>query len=93
LEDYAMQPIYTLPESFQAFQTALAFPDVFRPRAQESHKGTYGTLAIIGGATGMSGAGGLAATAALSQGGGHKPRCLLPSFPNALKSCSPLRPN
>ena len=52
-----MQPIYTLPESLQAFQTALVFPDVFRPRAQESHKGTYGTLTIIGGATGMSGAG------------------------------------
>ena len=60
-----MQPIYTLPESLQAFQTALAFPDVFRPRAQESHKGTYGTLAIIGGATGMSGAVVLAATAAM----------------------------
>ena len=65
-----MQPIYTLPESLQAFQTALAFPDVFRPRAQESHKGTYGTLAIIGGATGMSGAVVLAATAAMYQGCG-----------------------
>ncbi|MGN6876918.1 NAD(P)H-hydrate dehydratase, partial [Neisseria sp. P0021.S007] len=59
-----------LPESLQAFQTALAFPDVFRPRAQESHKGTYGTLAIIGGATGMSGAVVLAATAAMYQGCG-----------------------
>ena len=65
-----MQSIYTLPESLQAFQTALAFPDVFRPRAQESHKGTYGTLAIIGGATGMSGAVVLAATAAMYQGCG-----------------------
>ena len=65
-----MQSIYTLPESLQAFQTALAFPDVFLPRAQESHKGTYGTLAIIGGATGMSGAVVLAATAAMYQGCG-----------------------
>ena len=65
-----MQPIYTLPESLQAFQTALAFPDVFHPRTQESHKGTYGTLAIIGGATGMSGAVVLAATAAMYQGCG-----------------------
>lgn len=94
-----MQPIYTLPESLQAFQTALAFPDVFHPRAQESHKGTYGTLAIIGGATGMSGAVVLAATAAMYQGCGKvwavstKLRCLLPSFPNALKLCSPLRPS
>jgi len=81
-----MQPIYTLPESLQAFQTALAFPDVFRPRAQESHKGTYGTLAIIGGATGIRGAARFGRVST-------KPRCLLPSFPNALKSCLPLRPN
>ena len=94
-----MQPIYTLPESLQAFQTALAFPDVFRPRAQESHKGTYGTLAIIGGATGMIGAVVLAATAAMYQGCGKVwagfNQATLPFaiIPDALKSCLPLRPS
>ena len=28
--------------------TARRFPEVFRPRADDSHKGTYGTLALIG---------------------------------------------
>ena len=51
-------------------QTAYRFPDVFAPRQAESHKGTYGTLAVIGGAAGMSGAVVLAATAAIYQGCG-----------------------
>ncbi|ASK28000.1 NAD(P)H-hydrate dehydratase [Neisseria chenwenguii] len=61
---------YTLNHPERLFQTASQFPDVFKPRAPESHKGTYGTLAVIGGAAGMSGAVVLAATAAIYQGCG-----------------------
>ena len=50
--------------------TARCFPEVFRPRADDSHKGTHGTLALIGGAEGMSGALVLAATAAMYNGSG-----------------------
>lgn len=52
------------------FQTALQFPDVFQPRKQDSHKGDYGTLGIIGGSKGMTGAVVLAATAAIYNGCG-----------------------
>ncbi|MDO5073115.1 MAG: NAD(P)H-hydrate dehydratase [Neisseria animaloris] len=52
------------------FQTALRFPQVFSLRDENSHKGTHGTLGIIGGATGMSGAVVLAATAAVYTGCG-----------------------
>ena len=30
--------------------TARCFPEVFRPRADDSHNGTFGTLALLGGA-------------------------------------------
>lgn len=40
-------------------------------RAHASHKGSYGDVAIIGGASGMTGAALLAATAALHQGAGR----------------------
>lgn len=64
-------PSYILPDDTAAlFQTASRFPDVFRPRGRDSHKGTYGTLAVIGGAQGMSGAVVLAATAAAYAGCG-----------------------
>jgi hydroxyethylthiazole kinase-like uncharacterized protein yjeF len=42
-----------------------------RPRAHASHKGTYGDVAVIGGAPGMAGAALLAATAALHAGAGR----------------------
>lgn len=29
-------------------QTALRFPHVFKARAEDSHKGTFGTLAVVG---------------------------------------------
>lgn len=47
------------------------FPALFTPRNADSHKGSYGTLAIIGGAPGMSGAVVLAASAALMSGCGR----------------------
>lgn len=46
------------------------FPRLVRPRAADSHKGSYGTVAVIGGSEGMSGAGVLAAAAALKGGAG-----------------------
>ncbi len=42
-----------------------------RPRAHASHKGTYGDVAVIGGAPGMVGAALLAASAALHAGAGR----------------------
>ncbi|MCC8381825.1 NAD(P)H-hydrate dehydratase [Xenorhabdus sp. PB30.3] len=46
------------------------FPTLILPRPEDSHKGTFGTLNIIGGAETMSGACVLAGTAALKSGCG-----------------------
>ncbi|HEZ3820207.1 TPA: NAD(P)H-hydrate dehydratase, partial [Neisseria meningitidis] len=54
----------------QMLQTALRFPHVFKARAEDSHKGTFGTLAVVGGSAGMSGAPVLAASAAMYLGCG-----------------------
>jgi hydroxyethylthiazole kinase-like uncharacterized protein yjeF len=45
--------------------------DVLGPRAHASHKGSYGDLAVVGGAPGMTGAALLAARAALASGAGR----------------------
>lgn len=45
-------------------------PDVFAPRKADSHKGTFGTLGIIGGAQGMVGAALMAGASALYGGCG-----------------------
>jgi hydroxyethylthiazole kinase-like uncharacterized protein yjeF len=42
-----------------------------QPRAHASHKGSYGDLAVIGGASGMAGAAWLAASAGLAAGAGR----------------------
>lgn len=47
-----------------------AFPALCQPRAANSHKGSHGTLALVGGSTGMSGALVLAGSAALKSGCG-----------------------
>src|SRR5690606_30976462 len=44
------------------------FPALCRPRLTDSHKGSFGTVGVIGGAPGMTGAALLAAWAALMQG-------------------------
>ncbi len=46
------------------------FPSLCRPREADSHKGTFGTVGVIGGAPGMTGAALLAGRAALFQGAG-----------------------
>jgi ADP-dependent NAD(P)H-hydrate dehydratase / NAD(P)H-hydrate epimerase len=49
----------------------LAGPPPDRPRAHASHKGSYGDVAVVGGAPGMAGAALLAASAALHAGAGR----------------------
>lgn len=51
-------------------QTASQFPRAFKVRAEDAHKGIFGTLAVVGGAAGMSGAPILAASAAMYLGCG-----------------------
>ena len=51
-------------------QTASQFPQAFKVRSEDTHKGIFGTLAVVGGATGMSGAPILAASAAMYLGCG-----------------------
>ena len=55
----------TAPSAF------LSAPPVPRFRAHASHKGSYGDVAIVGGAAGMTGAAVLAASAALHGGAGR----------------------
>ena len=50
------------------------FPRVLRPRVKNSHKGDYGSVAVIGGTDGMIGASILAARAALISGAGRVTR-------------------
>jgi hydroxyethylthiazole kinase-like uncharacterized protein yjeF len=47
------------------------FREQLKPRPRNSHKGSYGSLAVIGGAAGMTGAALLAARAALKLGAGR----------------------
>lgn len=47
------------------------FPRVLRPRVKNSHKGDYGSVAVIGGTDGMIGASILAVRAALISGAGR----------------------
>ncbi|MHB8796982.1 MAG: NAD(P)H-hydrate dehydratase [Thermoanaerobaculia bacterium] len=50
--------------------TARDVASLFPPRSAAAHKGTYGTLAVVGGARGMAGAAALAARAAFRAGAG-----------------------
>ena len=56
-------------ETYQHFARQ-HFPELCQPRPVDSHKGTFGTVAIIGGNVGMSGAVIMAARAALKLGAG-----------------------
>lgn len=66
------------------------FPALFAARAADGHKGTYGTLAVVGGAAGMTGAALLAARAGLRLGAG-KVLVGLVQEPSPLP-CDPLQP-
>lgn len=65
-------------------------PALFAPRPADSHKGTFGTVAVIGGGPGMTGAALLAARAALKTGAGK----VLVGFAQetAPLPCDPLQP-
>lgn len=54
-----------------ALLTVDDFRDCLKPRSRNSHKGSYGSLAVIGGAAGMTGAALLAARAGLKLGAGR----------------------
>ncbi|OZI77287.1 NAD(P)H-hydrate dehydratase [Bordetella genomosp. 12] len=66
------------------------FPALFAPRAADSHKGSFGSLAVLGGGPGMTGAALLAARAALKLGTG-KVLVGLAQQPCPL-ACDPLQP-
>ncbi|MDP5007576.1 MAG: NAD(P)H-hydrate dehydratase, partial [Glaciimonas sp.] len=59
-----------LPEPQSWINTSALFQHYLKPRARNSHKGSYGNVAIIGGASGMAGATILAARTALKSGAG-----------------------
>lgn len=61
----------TLPDSDGELIGPEAFASVVEPRARNSHKGRFGQVVVIGGATGMIGAALLAARAALRLGAGR----------------------
>jgi len=65
--------------------STLVTPDLFRgclkPRARNSHKGSFGSVAILGGAPGMAGAALLAGRAALKLGAGRVYLGMLEAIP------------
>lgn len=60
----------TTPIKSGSFIQAEQFPLVFATRDSEGHKGSFGSVAILGGSTGMVGAAILAGRAALKSGAG-----------------------
>jgi hydroxyethylthiazole kinase-like uncharacterized protein yjeF len=60
-----------LPDSAGALLSPADFAEFLVPRPQNSHKGSFGSLAVIGGASGMTGAALLAGRAALKLGAGR----------------------
>jgi hydroxyethylthiazole kinase-like uncharacterized protein yjeF len=59
------------PEPAARINAPALFPGHLRPRGVNSHKGSFGNVAVVGGARGMSGAPLLAARAALLGGAGR----------------------
>ncbi len=67
-----------------------ASPALFAPRAADTHKGSFGTVGVVGGGPGMTGAALLAARAALKTGAG---KVLVGFVQDALPlPCDPLQP-
>jgi hydroxyethylthiazole kinase-like uncharacterized protein yjeF len=63
--------IRTLPDSPGHLLTGSTVEGLLRPRARNSHKGSFGSLGIVGGAPGMIGAAILAGRTALGLGAGR----------------------
>ncbi|MDH1300686.1 NAD(P)H-hydrate dehydratase [Achromobacter sp. GD03932] len=59
----------TAPSAGGAIDRA-ALPALFAPRGRDTHKGSFGTVGVVGGGPGMTGAALLAARAALKTGAG-----------------------
>lgn len=70
--------------SYEPARAALAGAPPARQRLHASHKGSYGDVAVLGGASGMQGAALLAATAALHGGAGRVYVALLAPLENAV---------
>lgn len=79
----------TAPSAGGAIDRA-ALPALFAPRGQDTHKGSFGTVGVVGGGPGMTGAALLAARAALKTGAGK----VLVGFAQdpAPLACDPLQP-
>jgi len=70
LRDLALE-VETLRAPLGRLVSSEVLADVLTPRRRNSHKGTYGSLGIVGGAAGMAGAALLAGRAALQLGAGR----------------------
>lgn len=79
----------TAPSAGGAIDRA-ALPALFAPRGRDTHKGSFGTVGVVGGGPGMTGAALLAARAALKTGAGK----VLVGFAQdaAPLACDPLQP-
>lgn len=79
----------TAPSAGGAIDRA-ALPALFAPRDRDTHKGSFGTVGVVGGGPGMTGAALLAARAALKTGAGK----VLVGFAQdaAPLACDPLQP-
>lgn len=77
---------------FKPSHTHLSRPELFmryaKPRPHQSHKGSFGSVAVLGGADGMQGAAILAARTALLAGAGR----VFAAFPGAAPGYDPLQP-
>ena len=80
----------TLVPSVGAPIDRASLPALFAPRGQDTHKGSFGTVGVVGGGPGMTGAALLAARAALKTGAGK----VLVGFAQetAPLACDPLQP-
>ena len=83
LDDLGVETPATAPHAW------LAGPPPATSRLHASHKGSYGDVAVIGGAGGMVGAALLAARAALHAGAGRVFTALLDDLALALDPCQP----
>lgn len=68
---------------------SVALPEVFLRRLRAAHKGTFGTLGIVGGAAGMTGAAILAGRAAIRIGAGKVRIAFLADAPPAFDPATP----
>lgn len=80
----------TLVTSVGAPIDRASLPALFAPRGRDTHKGSFGTVGVVGGGPGMTGAALLAARAALKTGAGK----VLVGFAQetAPLACDPLQP-